>query len=83
MRSAQIYTYYRFCRKLRKNFDFIKKAFNCVGALDTKNKANPITSAASAIYLAHQMEDKDEKILLKIQNLTGVSPSTILRTVET
>ena len=54
-----------------------------MSALHTKNKANPITSAASAIYLAHQMEDKDEKrFLLKIQNLTGVSPSTILRTLK-
>ena len=73
----------RFCRKLGKKFDFIKKAFTCVSALHTKNKANPITSAASAIYLAHQMEDKDgKKILLEIQNLTGVSPSTILRTAK-
>ena len=62
MISALIYIYInRFCRKLGKNYDFIKKAFTCVCALHTKNKANPITSAASAIYLAHQMEDKDEK----------------------
>ena len=51
----------RFCWKLGKHLDFIKKAFTCVSALHTKNKAYPITSAASAIYLAHQMEDKDEK----------------------
>ena len=37
----------------------------------------------SRLYiLAHQMEDKDEKIILSIQNLTGVSPSTIYRVFE-
>ena len=72
----------RFCSKLGKSFQFTKRAQNFAKDLYVKNKSNPISISATAIYLANQSDRKTEKkILRKIQNLTGISPSTIMRSI--
>ena len=73
----------RFCCKLGKSLDFIKKTGYHAQRLACQNKSNPITITASAIYLTYLGEDNIEKnFLKKLQNLTGVAPSTILRSVR-
>lgn len=51
----------RFCSKLGKSFHFTKRAQNFAKDLYVKNKSNPISISATAIYLANQSDRKTEK----------------------
>ena len=75
----------RFCAKMSKSFEFIKKTISYLDKIPFKYDFNPVTLAALAIYLTHLKEQKtsDNKAVLKrIKTVTGVSPSTLLRMVK-
>ena len=74
---------HRFCRKLGKDFDFLKKAQSKLQQISLKSKATPITEAALSIYLVCLDENsKDRKICQAIQETTGVSTSTLNRLLK-
>ena len=74
----------RFCFKIGKDFQFVKRAIKQLDKMRLKNGFNPVTLAVSAIYLTSLEEPlADKEILKKIRIVSGVSASTLARVVKT
>ena len=74
----------RFCFKIGKDFQFVKRAIKQLDKMRLKNGVNPVTLAVSAIYLTSLEEPlADKEILKKIRIVSGVSASTLARVVKT
>ena len=81
--SAEMYLN-RFCFKIGKDFQFVKRAIKQLDKMRLKNGFNPVTLAASAIYLTSLEESlADKEILKQIRLVSGVSASTLARVVKT
>ena len=81
--SAEMYIN-RFCFKIGKDFQFVKRAIKQLDKMSFKNGFNPVTLAVSAIYLTSLEEPlADKEILKKIRLVSGVSASTLARVVKT
>ena len=81
--SAEMYVN-RFCFKIGKDFQFVKRAIKQLDKMRLKNGVNPVTLAVSAIYLTSLEEPlADKEILKKIRLVSEVSASTLARVVKT
>ena len=81
--SAEMYIN-RFCFKIGKDFQFVKRAIKQLDKMSFKNGFNPVTLAVSAIYLTSLEEPlADKEILKKIRLVSGVSAPTLACVVKT
>lgn len=70
----------RFCCKLGKNFDFLKKVKLKLQEISLNCKVTPITQASFVIYLVCLDENSvDKRLTQNLSNISGVSTSTLTR----